>query len=64
LSYTTFVYSNLKIDKTEIDNSERLIVSIDITNAGKLAGKEAVLPLPESICEYHARGENFEAFEN
>jgi beta-glucosidase len=43
LSYTTFVYSNLKIDKTEIDNSEEVNVSIDITNAGKLAGKEAVL---------------------
>jgi len=43
LSYTTFNYSNLKIDKAEITNSEDVNVSVDVTNAGKRAGKEAVL---------------------
>lgn len=43
LSYTTFAYSNLKIDKTEINDSEEVTVSIDVTNTGKLAGKETVL---------------------
>ncbi|MBF4514788.1 glycoside hydrolase family 3 C-terminal domain-containing protein [Flavobacterium sp. ANB] len=43
LSYTTFTYSNLKVDKTEINNSDEINVSVDVTNAGKRAGKEAVL---------------------
>lgn len=43
LSYTTFGYSNLKIDKTEINNTDTLTVSIDITNTGKVSGKESVL---------------------
>ncbi|MEO8533649.1 MAG: glycoside hydrolase family 3 N-terminal domain-containing protein [Flavobacterium sp.] len=43
LSYTTFNYSNLKIDKTEISNTEEVQVTVDVTNAGKRAGKEAIL---------------------
>lgn len=43
LSYTTFNYSNLKIDKTEINNTDEVNVTVDVTNAGKRAGKEAVL---------------------
>jgi beta-glucosidase len=43
LSYTTFTYSNLKIDKTEIVNSEDVNVSVTVTNSGNKAGKEAVL---------------------
>jgi len=43
LSYTTFSYSNLKIDKTEISNTDEINVSVDVTNSGKRAGKEAVL---------------------
>lgn len=43
LSYTTFAYSNLKIDKTEINNTEEVNVSVEVTNTGKRAGKEAVL---------------------
>lgn len=43
LSYTTFTYSNLKIDKIEIDSSQSITVTVDIKNTGKLAGKEAVL---------------------
>ena len=43
LSYTTFAYSNLKIDKSEINNSDSLTVTIEVKNTGKLTGKETVL---------------------
>lgn len=43
LSYTTFAYSNLQIDKTEINDLDEVTVSVDVTNTGKLAGKETVL---------------------
>ncbi|WP_348825421.1 glycoside hydrolase family 3 N-terminal domain-containing protein [Flavobacterium aestuarii] len=43
LSYTTFKYSNLKIDKTEISNSDDVNVSVTVTNTGNKAGKETVL---------------------
>jgi beta-glucosidase len=43
LSYTTFTYTNLKINKPEITNTETLTVNVDVQNTGKVAGKEAVL---------------------
>ncbi|PJJ10767.1 beta-glucosidase [Flavobacterium sp. 1] len=43
LSYTTFNYSNLKIDKTEISSSDEVNVSVTVTNVGDKAGKETVL---------------------
>jgi beta-glucosidase len=43
LSYTTFAYSNLKIDKTEITNSDDLQVTVDVKNTGKVSGKVSVL---------------------
>lgn len=43
LSYTSFKYSNLKIDKTEISNSDDVNVSVTVTNSGSTAGKETVL---------------------
>jgi beta-glucosidase len=43
LSYTTFVYSNLKINKSEINLKESLTITVEIKNIGKVAGKEAVL---------------------
>jgi beta-glucosidase len=43
LSYTTFSYSNLKISKPEISNSESITVTVEVKNTGKVAGKEAVL---------------------
>lgn len=42
LSYTTFSYSNLATDKTEINDSDTLTVSVDVTNTGHIAGKETV----------------------
>ena len=43
LSYTTFKYSDLKLSKTEITADEILLVTITVTNTGKVAGKESVL---------------------
>ena len=43
LSYTTFRYSNLRLDKTTFKDSEDLNISVDITNTGRREGKESVL---------------------
>lgn len=43
LSYTTFEYSNLAVDKKEFVSGDQLTVSIDVKNSGTVAGKEAVL---------------------
>lgn len=42
LSYTTFDYKNLKINKLDFDKSEEVQVSIEITNSGNYDGKEVV----------------------
>jgi beta-glucosidase len=42
LSYTTFAYSHLKLSKTELTGNEKLTISVDVTNTGKIAGKEVV----------------------
>ena len=43
LSYTTFEYSNLRVDKTTFTADDILTVSVDVKNTGNHAGKEAVL---------------------
>ena len=43
LSYTTFAYRDLKIDKTTISPNDELTVTVTVTNTGRLAGKESVL---------------------
>ena len=43
LSYTTFEYANLKVDKTSFNADDILTVSVDVKNTGSRAGKEAVL---------------------
>lgn len=42
LSYTTFTYSNLKLDKTSMKDTQQLLVSVDVTNTGDHSGKEVV----------------------
>lgn len=42
LSYTTFKYSNLKVSKRKIKASDTLTVSVDVTNIGRMSGKEVV----------------------
>ncbi len=43
LSYTTFTYSNLRVDKSNFSADDKITVSVDVRNAGHVAGKEAVL---------------------
>ena len=43
LSYTTYKYSNLKVDKTSFNADDELTFTVDVTNTGKMAGKESVL---------------------
>lgn len=42
LSYTSFEYSNLQINKREIQDTETVSVSVNVKNTGKMAGKEIV----------------------
>jgi beta-glucosidase len=42
LSYTTFEYKNLKLDKKSMATNETLTVSVDVTNIGNLDGNEVV----------------------
>lgn len=42
LSYTSFVYSNLVLDKENMKDTETLRVTVDVTNAGTIKGKEVV----------------------
>ena len=42
LSYTTFKYSNFKLDKKQVGKSGKVMASVDVTNTGKVAGEEVV----------------------
>lgn len=42
LSYTSFSYSGLSLDRTQIAPDGSLNVSVDVTNTGKVAGDEVV----------------------
>ena len=43
MSYTTYEYSNMRVDKTDFTAGDLLTVSIDVKNTGSMAGKESVL---------------------
>ncbi len=43
LSYTTFQYSGLRVNKPVFGSADVLAFEVDITNTGSVAGKEAVL---------------------
>lgn len=42
MSYTTFVYKNPKVSASSFKDVDGLTVSVDLTNTGKVAGKEVV----------------------
>jgi beta-glucosidase len=42
LSYTTFKYSDLKLDKNEISSGQQVTVSVKVTNSGNYNGEEVV----------------------
>lgn len=43
LSYTTFSYGDVKLSATKIRKNEKLMAEVEITNTGKMAGKETAL---------------------
>lgn len=43
LSYTSYEYSNIAVDKAEFGASDVLKITVDVKNTGKVAGKESVL---------------------
>ena len=42
LSYTTFAYSNLRLDQAELSSGDSLVATVDVTNTGSVAGDEVV----------------------
>ena len=64
LSYTTYSYSNLKVNCTSFDADNELVFTVDVTNTGKMVGKESVLlysrDLVASITPDNIRLRNFE----
>ena len=42
LSYTTFEYSNFQISKTSVTPDDKIVISVDVTNAGGCDGDEVV----------------------
>lgn len=44
LSYTNFIYKNLKLSSTEVDlnKNEPLKISVDVSNSGEISGKEVI----------------------
>ena len=53
LSYTTFTYSDLKLDRPEIKAGETLRVCVTLTNSGAVKGKEVVqLYIRDEVATY------------
>jgi beta-glucosidase len=64
LSYTTFKYSNLKLSAKSITPNQTLKVKVDVTNTGKVAGKEIVQLYVRDVKSTSARPEKeLKAFE-
>ena len=42
LSYTTFAYSNLTLDRNNVADEDTVTVTADVTNTGSVKGKEIV----------------------
>ena len=64
LSYTTFEYSDLTIDKTSMNNTDDLTVSIYVKNTGKIKGQEVVqLFLSDEVSSLVPAGKRLKGFE-
>ncbi len=42
LSYTTFEYSDIRLNKSELSGDDRLVASVTVTNTGEYKGEETV----------------------
>jgi beta-glucosidase len=57
LSYTKFKYDNLRLSKKSINPNQMLTVKVDVTNTGKVAGKEVVQLYVHDVKSTFARPE-------
>ena len=57
LSYTSFAYGNLRLNKKSLHPGETLTVKVDVTNTGKVAGKEIVQLYVRDVKSTFARPE-------
>ena len=64
LSYTSFKYSRLRVSKKSITPDQTLTVKVDVTNTGKVSGKEIVQLYVRDVQSTFARPEKeLKAFE-
>jgi beta-glucosidase len=63
LSYTTFIYKNLHLNRKTIGASDQLSVSVTVTNSGRRAGKEVVqLYLSDLVASLSPAGKRLKRF--
>ena len=63
LSYSTFSYSNLKLNKAILDANSSLLVSVDVTNSSDRLGKEVVqLYLSDLVASIVPAGKRLKGF--
>ena len=64
LSYTTFKFDNLKIEKDKFNKDEKVTFSIDVTNTGNIDGKEVVqVYVSDSASAFRRPEKELKAFE-
>jgi beta-glucosidase len=64
LSYTEFEYSNLKLERSEIKDTDTLKVTVQVKNTGSMAGKEVVqLYITPADCDVARPAKELKGFE-
>ena len=64
MSYTSFEYSNMQLNKMEMNETEELIVSVNVKNTGKVIGQEVVqLFLSDEVCSLVPASKRLKGFE-
>ena len=64
LSYTTFAYGEVKLDKTALTGDETLLASVNLTNTGARAGEETVqLYLSQPVASVTRSVEDLKGFQ-
>jgi beta-glucosidase len=64
LSYTTFTYSDINLNKVKLTGNETLIASVIVTNTGKVLGEEVVqLYISESVASISRAVKELKGFE-
>jgi len=64
LSYTTFSYSDIQLNKTNLKGKDRLIATITVTNTGKVTGEETVqLYITDPVASVTRSAEDLKGFQ-